>query len=269
MLIYLLIAYLGVVLLVVVTQRRQLYFPQQLSPGLAEQTAAGEGFRPWRNESGQIIGWKMPATGSPTGSVLVVHGNGGNALGRGYLARPIHAAGALDVYVLEYPGYGARAGSPSLRSFLAAGDEAFELLPTEMPAFVVGESLGTGVAAHLARKYPTQVAGLALLVPYDDLGDVAQSKMPFLPARWLLMDRFKPSAWLAHYRGPVKVAVAEQDEIIPARFGRRLYDAYGGPKELQVFTGAGHNEVAEQPPEWWRQVFAFWAANRAAAKTEK
>ena len=267
MLYALIIGYCLVVLLVAVFQRRQLYFPSRLSPELAERTATAEGFVPWRNQAGQIIGWKMPANGLPTGSVLVVHGNGGNALGRGYIAKSIHAAGTFDVYVLEYPGYGARGGSPSLRSFLAAGDEAFELLPAALPAFVVGESLGTGVAAHLARKYPTKVAGLVLLVPYDDLGSVAQNQMPFLPARWLLRDHFRPSAWLTHYRGPIKVAVAENDRVIPARFGHRLYEAYAGPKQLQVFSGAGHNEVAEQSPEWWREVFAFWSANRPVGKT--
>jgi len=38
----------------------------------------------------------------------------------------------------------------------------------------------------------------------------------------------------------------------------RLFDAYQGPKTLQVIAGAGHNDAAEQSPEWWRDVLAFW-----------
>ena len=258
------IVYLGVVLLAALFQRRLLYFPTKLPRERAEQTALGEGFVPWKTKAGQTIGWKIPARGSPTGSVLVVHGNAGYALDRGYIAKPIHAAAALDVYVLEYPGYGARSGSPTLKSFLAAGEEACNTLPTDLPVYLVSESIGAGVVAHLAKKFPTKVSGLLMFAPFDDLGSVAQSQMPFLPAKWILRDRFRPAAWLADYRGPVKIIVAERDEIIPPRFGRRLYDSYNGPKELQIVPEAGHNDIAEQSPEWWRDVLSFWAKNPAS-----
>ena len=64
------------------------------------------------------------------------------------------------------------------------------------------------------------------------------------------------------FRGPVKVVIAERDEVIPAKFGRRLFESYAGPKSLEVIEGANHNDVSEQPPDWWRKVFEFWAANR-------
>lgn len=253
------IAYLGVVLLAALFQRRLLYFPTRVPQELADQTALVEGFGPWKSPAGQTIGWKIAARGSPTGSVLIAHGNAGYALNRGYIAKPIHAAAGLGVYVLEYPGYGARSGSPTLKSFLAAGEEAFKTLPTHMPVYLVSESIGAGVVAHLARTFPAQVAGILMLAPYDDLGSVAQSQMPLLPARWILRDRFRPDEWLTDYRGPVKIVIAERDEIIPPRFGQRLYDSYNGPKELDVIPGAGHNDVAEQSPEWWQKTFRFWA----------
>lgn len=253
------IGYAVVVLLAALFQRRLLYFPTQLSPELAEQTARRGGFVPWNNKAGQTIGWQLPAQGATTGRVLMVHGNAGNALDRGYICEPIHAAAPLDVYVLEYPGYGARPGFPSMKSFLAAGEEAFNSLPTNMPVYLVSESIGAGVVAHLAKTFPSQVAGLLLFAPYDDLGSVAQRQMPVLPAKWILRDRFRPAAWLTAYRGPVKVVIAERDEIIPPRFGRQLYNSFGGPKELQVIPAAGHNDIAEQSPEWWRDVFSFWA----------
>lgn len=258
----LLLAYLGVVLLAALFQRRLLYFPTKLPLELAERTARGEGFVPWKTQAGQTIGWKIPASGSPSGSVLVVHGNAGFALNRGYIAKPIHAAAALDVYILEYPGYGARLGSPTMKSFLAAGEEAFTTIQTNLPVYLVSESIGAGVVAHLAKTFPTKVAGLLMFAPYDDLGSVAQSQMPILPARWILRDRFRPAAWLTDFRGPVKVVIAERDEIIPPRFGRRLYDSYNGLKELTIIPGAGHNDIAEQSLEWWQDVLLFWAKNR-------
>jgi uncharacterized protein len=261
MLLILGIAYSLLVLSVAIFQRRLIYFPRTIPPELAGLAAAESGFVPWRNPAGRIIGWKLPADSSPTASVLICHGNAGCALDRGYLAGPIHAAAPADVYVLEYPGYGVRPGSPGKPTLLAAGEEALALMPKGPPKFIVGESIGAGVACHLAGTHPDEVAGLLLFAPYHRLASVAQRRMPFLPAYWLLRDRFNPAEDLRHYHGPVKMVVAGADEIIPADFGRRLFEGYGGPKDLQVIPGARHNDIAEQSPDWWRQVFQFWRQN--------
>jgi hypothetical protein len=239
-------------------QRRLLYFPTKIPADVVVQAAAEHGFAPWKNSAGQVIGWKIAAAGTATGSVLIVHGNAGCALSRDYLARPIHDAANMDVFVLEYPGYGARAGSPSKTSFLTAAEEAFQLLPKNLPKYVVSESIGAGVACELAKNHSQEIAGLALFVPYDNLASVAQRHMWFLPAYFLLLDRFDPAACLQSYHGPVKMIIAAADEVIGAAAGQRLFDGYAGPKNLQVFPGAHHNEVAEQSPAWWRDVFVFW-----------
>lgn len=254
----LVIAYVLIVLVVLIFQRRLIYFPTKIPADVIESVAAEHGFAPWRNAAGRIIGWKMLASGVSTGSVLIVHGNAGCALSRDYLARPIHDAADVDVFVLEYPGYGARPGAPGKQNFFTAAEEAFQLLPTNSPCHVVSESIGAGVACELAKNHPAEIAGLALFVPYDALAKVAQKQMPVLPAYLLLLDRFNPSACLKSYHGPVKMIIAGADEVIGAASGQRLFDGYAGPKKLQVFPGAHHNEVAAQSPEWWREVFAFW-----------
>jgi hypothetical protein len=252
------IAYSLFVLAAAIFQRRLIYFPRTIPPALAEPAAAELGFVPWRNPSGQIIGWKLPAASSPVASVLIMHGNAGCAIDRGYLAAPIHIAAPVDVYVLEYPGYGSRAGSPDERSFLAAGEEAFGLLTNGLPKYLVSESLGAGVACYLAKTHPTEVAGLVLFMPYHNLASVAQRKMPLLPAYFLLLDRFNPAECLKDYRGPVKIVLAGADEIIPVESGHRLFEGYAGPKNLQIIPGAHHNDIAGQSPAWWQEVFTFW-----------
>jgi len=47
-----------------------------------------------------------------------------------------------------------------------------------------------------------------------------------------------------------------------AASGLRLARGYAGPKESEVFPGAGHNEVSEQPVIWWRETFWFWRKNK-------
>jgi pimeloyl-ACP methyl ester carboxylesterase len=254
----LVIVYLLVVLLVLIFQRRLIYFPTKIPADVIESVAAEHGFVPWKNPTGQIIGWKILANGASTGSVLIVHGNAGCALSRDYLARPVHDAADVDVFVLEYPGYGARSGSPGKKNFIAAAEEAFQLLSTNLPRYVVSESIGAGVACELTKNHPAEIAGLALFAPYANLPAVAQKQMPFLPAYFLLLDRFNPADCLKSYHGPVKMIIAGADEIIGAETGQRLFDGYAGPKNLQLIPDAHHNDVAGQSPSWWRGVFAFW-----------
>jgi len=258
------IVYCLLVLAVAVFQRRLIYFPTKIPADVVVRVAAEHGFVPWKNPAGQIIGWKMTAGEAATASVLIVHGNAGCALGRDYLARPIHGAAGANVFILEYPGYGARAGSPSRAAFLAAGEEALTLMPGDQPRYLVGESIGNGVVCHLAGAHPEAVAGVLLFAPYHNLASVAQRRMSVLPAYWLLRDRFNPAEDLRHYRGPVKMVIAGADEIIPTGSGRRLFDSYNGPKDLQIISGAHHNDIAEQPSDWWKEVFSFWQRSAGA-----
>lgn len=256
------IAYGLMVLLVFVFQRRLIYFPSRMPPEVAVAVARDHGFAPWKNAAGQLIGWHIPASGPPRGSVLILHGNAGCALGRDYIAQPIHEALPLDVFVLEYPGYGGRAGAPSKDSLFAAAEEAFRSLPPGAPKYLVSESIGAGPTCELARNHPAEVAGMVLFVPYHDLAHVAQRQMPFLPAYFLLRDRYRPAEYLQHYRGPVKFVLAGADEILGVGTGQKLFAGYAGTKQLQVLPNAGHNDVSGQPPAWWREVWAFWNEHR-------
>jgi pimeloyl-ACP methyl ester carboxylesterase len=240
-------------------QRRLLYFPDKTSLDAALSRAKLAGFEPWEN-NGQLIGWKLSskAPGSHH-RVLITHGNAGSAIDRVDYARGVNQAGDWDVYLLEYPGYGPRPGKPSQNSFFAAGDEALSLLEKDGPVFVIGESLGTGVAAYLAGAHPKAIAGLLLAAPYENLGDVAQDHMRIFPARWMLLDRFTSGTYLRNFHGRLAVLLAADDTVVPSSHGRKLFDGYrGGPKKLWIVPHAGHNDLPNEPPEWWLELLAFW-----------
>ena len=248
-------------------QRRFIYFPTVISAEAADASAKSSDLERWRNRAGQAIGWKrMSPLHAAQGRVLITHGNAGCAIDRSNYAFAIQQSAALDVFILEYPGYGDRPGSPSQRSLFQAADEAFELLATNGPVYLLGESLGTGVAAHLAGTYPTNVAGVLLIAPYNRLADVAQYHMPIVPVRWLLRDRFPSEEYLRRYHGPVVMLVTTQDEVVSYKFGRRLYDGYAGPKLLRESNDAGHNTIQDQGPEFWKQVVGFWQEKRSPTK---
>ena len=253
------VPYLVLLAAVFFAQRRLLYFPEKLSLDSALAMADRAGFEAWRNASGQVIGWKhLSIADGPRARILITHGNAGSAIDRVDYARALNQAADCDVYILEYPGYGPRPGSPSQQSVFHAADEALDLLERDGPVYVIGESLGTGVAAYLAGAHPQAVAGLLLIAPYHNLGDVAQNHMPIFPARWMVLDKFPSADFLRNYHGPVAVLLAGHDTVIPRRFGRRLYEAYSGPKKLWEVPSAGHNDLPNQPAAWWKELLAFW-----------
>jgi len=257
--ILLILTILYVVALVVIffAQRRFLYFPRTSAINSMLEEAQKEGLAPWRNGKNEIIGWKRSSqTNAPHKCALIVHGNAGCAVDRAHYATALQQTGVWDVYILEYPGYGARPGSPSRETLCQAADEAIVLLEKEAPVFVIGESIGTGVATYLTHS--KGVAGLLLIAPYDDLAEVAQLHMPIFPVHKILKDRFIPINDLSHYKGPVAVLLAGRDEVVPNQFGRKLYESYEGPKKVWLIQDASHNSVGNQPVSWWQDLIAFW-----------
>lgn len=253
-----LFGYLVLVLTVGCVQRSLIYHPPRFDAGEVSAFAQKKGFRPWTNGVGERIGWmRSGGARKEQGSVLVLHGNAGSAVERSYLVEPIQAGTGRDVYVLEYPGFCGRSGKPSQESLTSAASEGLGLLAKAGPVFVVGESLGTGVACHLAGNHPEQVVGLILLTPFDSLTSTAKHHYPLLPVGWILRDRYPSDEWLRGYRGKVGIVVGTADRVVPAVLGRRLHAGYAGPKRLWEFEGEDHWEGSHRPPEWWREAFGF------------
>jgi pimeloyl-ACP methyl ester carboxylesterase len=265
-----LLVYLGLAAFVFFNQRKYIYSPQLFSEQEALGHAQLQRFEPWRNPAGEIIGWKRLAVGSTNHEqVLVFHGNGGSALIRLPLGDEIQAVAPFDIYVLEYPGYGSRPGTPSESGIFKAAAEGVELLKSH-PVYIVGESLGTGVASYIAGKYPELVRGVFLLAPYDELVSVAGVRMPYFPVRLMLLDRFRSTFHLRKYHGPVAVLLGGNDHIVPNRFGHRLYDKYQGPKKLWEVPDADHGDLFDRRDSIsrWREIIAFWGANSAPQKID-
>ncbi len=257
-----LVFYLAGCVVVAIFQRRLIYIPPVYPSEQVEQMARTAKLERWKDLTGQNIGMKRPSPRQPAeGRVLIVYGNGSCATGCAHYADVIQGIAAFDVFIVEYPGYADRPGSPSQKSLFRAADEAFQLLATNRPVYLVGESLGTGVAAYLAGTHPDQVAGVVLFAPYNRLADAAQYHYPILPVDLLLVDRFPSEDYLRNYHGPVGVLVAGQDQVVPEKLGRRLYDGYAGPKRLWEFTGDDHGTIMFRLPNVWQQIIAFWQTN--------
>ncbi len=246
------LVYVGLCVVVFVMQRRLLYFPARATEAEELTRAARAGLAPWRDGAGELIGWRASPAKGARERVLVLHGNAGSALDREHLAAALVAHG-LEVTLLEYPGFGARPGTPSIDSLSGAAVDALQALASEGrgPVWLLGESVGSGVAARAIALRPRAVQALLLVTPFSRMTEVARRHYPFLPSI-ILRDRYAPIDDLTAYRGPTVVLVAGRDEVVSAEQGRRLYASLRGPKQLFVQERATHNGV-----ELWTGA-PFW-----------
>ncbi len=246
-------------------QNRLIYFPFHAPEARMLELARSEGMAPWRDQAGEIIGWQTAAARDrPAANRMVVfHGDTGYALHRTHFCKGferIEGGAMWEVYLFEYPGFGARAGTIGVAPFVEASLSMIEMLQAAdaRPIYLVGESLGSGLACATAAARPSEVAGLLLITPYRSIGEVAAFHYPWFPVSLLLKKQWDNRGTLASYPGRVAVVVAENDEVIPSRQGRALFEEAREPKRLWLMPGATHNglDFSLHAP-WWREVSDF------------
>lgn len=256
--------YVGITLFYALLQRSLIYYPQTQGLDAALADVTGRGGSAWLDADNNWLGWHHSVPGA-TRRVLVMHGNAGQALDRQYWANlfsGLEQSGPWDVYILEYPGYGPRPGRPTEQSLRGAALQAMDLLQAERPGpvLLLGESLGSGAAAHVVAARPESVAGLILVTPFSSLVAAARHHLPFLPVSLLLRDRFNVLDLLADFTGPLVVITGSADRTVPERLALPLQETHPGPLLHWSQPGAGHNTLDINPHSaGWHEVDRFLA----------
>jgi dipeptidyl aminopeptidase/acylaminoacyl peptidase len=190
----------------------------------------------------------LKPAGKPKGTILFLHGAGGNVTSYVFITKPLVEHG-YQVFMIDFRGYGKSTGKPTHTSVAADGEFVFNYLVnrpdvkgTELLLF--GTSLGTQIAAHLARNHSTQVNGLVLEGGMSSLTDIA---LAYAPAEHHAMIRQIPMPYAAKEdvkflkTVPVLVVHSREDKEVPFAQGEVLYNNAAGRKNLLVYSG-GHLE---------------------------
>jgi pimeloyl-ACP methyl ester carboxylesterase len=214
-------------------ERRLLFYPSH--------RPANGALTPWTAD-GKIVGFSRKVE-SPGTVWLMLPGNGGQASDRAYAIPSFRTTDS--VFILEYPGYGERVGVPSRESFNRAAKDAYFLLRSafpKTPVCVVGESIGTGAAASLARLSPPPDK-VVLIVPFDELSLVGKDHLPSFVVDLILKDDWDNLAALKGYKGPIDIFGAESDTVIPVKHARALAAAL--PSSKFTLIPGGHNDWSQ------------------------
>jgi fermentation-respiration switch protein FrsA (DUF1100 family) len=266
--------YVIILVMLALIQRRLIYQPTQadsIDPEFAGllsghyetvtvNTTDGLELRGWHvRAASPVPAGHISGKSNGQGSTPVVIYFPGNAGHRGYRALELDVISRLgaDVYLFDYRGYGDNPGSPSeekladdARSIWRTVTEKRGAKPSQV--FLLGESLGGGVASRLASEMcaaGTPPGGLILRSTFSSLVDVAAHHYWWLPVRVLLIDRFPSTDRIASVTCPILVIHGTEDEIVPFTNGRRLFAAapemsrQSIAKTFAPLRGAGHNDI--------------------------
>lgn len=181
-----------------------------------------------RDSAGGVLAWWGPASdrATPCGGVLLLHGKGRNRAEMMPLGRALQSAG-FSVLVPDYRGYGGTSGVPSTSGVFADAALSYTSLRARLgdtltPIVVIGHSMGTALAAKLARDFSP--AATVYISPFARISSLVRSKAGAIGLR--LFDTtsfaFNPIDDAAHVRGRALVVVAGRDALI----GRNESDAF-------------------------------------------
>jgi uncharacterized protein len=148
-------------------QRRFLYFPDRHLSHPAEAGLSGvEELRLTADDGEILVAWHIPASKNRP-VILYFHGNGGALIDRVPRFHMLAASG-YGLLAVSYRGYGGSSGLPTEAGLMLDGEAAYREARTRGyegdRIVLMGESLGTGVAAALAAVH--EAAALVLDSPY-------------------------------------------------------------------------------------------------------
>jgi fermentation-respiration switch protein FrsA (DUF1100 family) len=197
----------------------------------------------------RLHGWwcrpRTAATDAPSEMVLLwFHGNAGNLAHRAPQMLAL-ARIPVQVFIVDYRGYGRSEGKPDEQGLYRDGRAAWDYLTGSMgvaPERIVihGVSLGGAVAVNLATE--VEAAGLIVQSSFTSVPDMAAHHYRIVP-RWLVRTRMDSAGKIGDAGCPVMVIHSPDDEVVPFAHGKRLFEAARGNRRFLEIPGAAHNET--------------------------
>lgn len=187
-------------------------------------------------------------------TLIFCHGNGETLGFLGAELAEIRDRWSVNVIAFDFRGYGKTGGLANEVDILTDSVAVANWIDTN-PLFrdhkriVIGRSLGGASAVEIAAK--TKVDGLILDRTFSSIVDVAADRYFFFPIRLVMRNQFRSIEKIPGYTGPLLQIHGDVDEVVPFRFGRKLFDACTSQqKEFLTIPGMHHND--SWPEEFWK-----------------
>jgi pimeloyl-ACP methyl ester carboxylesterase len=195
-----------------------------------------------------LVGVEIPSMGTKIDGAPSLLGFAGNAWNAETMVLILHRLFPdRSVVAFHYRGYRPSSGSPSPQALLSDSLVVFDNLrqtQTAEPIVAVGFSIGSGVAAYLARHRP--VEGLILVTPFDSLEALARELYWWAPVGRLFRHRMSTIDFVRDSILPTALFIAEHDAVVPRRRSEPLRAAIRN-LVFECVIDAGHNNIYDRP----------------------
>ena len=265
-LLYLFVAYLLLLVVVRLFERRMVFFPDypsRLEGDWHPRALAPEDVWLTAPDGTKLHAWWISHPAAKF-TFLAFHGNASNIANRDSTYEFLHDTPG-NVLALEYRGYGHSEGKPSEAGLYLDADAAYQFLintkrldPKCILSF--GQSLGTAVAADLAAHH--KVGGLILEAPLPSASRAARKIFWFLPGLSVLVySQFDTISKLKQITAPVMVVQCTHDPVLPFQFGQEVFAAAPSPKRFLRIEGECHEESSLIAPAQYRSALEQFLAS--------
>lgn len=213
----------------------------------------------FRSSDGLLLnGWYVPAENSEF-TILFCHGNGGNMMHRLDSIDIFHNLG-LNCFIFDYRGYGNSEGKPTEDGTYLDAAAAYRWLTEEKKTspdnvIIFGRSLGGSIAAYLAGK--VRVVALVIESTFTSYVDIGRKFYPYMPVPLFARFSYRTIDYIKDAHCPVMLIYSRDDEIVPFKFGLKLFGAANEPKEFVEIFGS-HNEGFLASGDTYRKAWMKW-----------
>jgi len=228
-------------------QEKLLFFPDKLDKGYKFSFTKPFDEINIKTKDGKSINGLLFKTDSAKGLVFYLHGNAGSLDNWGDVAKrytDLH----YSVFILDYPGYGKSEGSiqskTQLFDAIQTAYDRMKQLFHEDSIVVLGYSIGTGLAAHLAATNHPRL--LIMQAPYYSLTDMMRHTYPIIPT-FLLKYKFQTNEYLKECKMPVVILHGDRDEVIYYASSLKLKSEFKTGDTLITLKRQGHNGMTDNP----------------------
>ena len=212
-------------------QRNLLYHPNENNYSDDEITVNIEKVNIKTSDNINLLGWYHEKNLKEFKTLIFFHGNAGSLENRIHKLNHFKDMN-VNFLIIAWRGFSGNSGEPSENGLYKDGKSAIDWLIkkgiSEQKLILYGESLGTGVAVHLAQN--RNFSGVILETPFTSMIDAAKTFYPYIPVKLLLKDKFENYKKIKNINSPILIMHGEADQIVPFSMGKKLYEIANKPK---------------------------------------
>ena len=195
----------------------------------------------------KLYGWYTPPT-SKKSIIVFMHGNSYN-IESFYHKLKSFAFDGYGTFLVEYRGFGGLDGKINQSNLeqdaIAAINFLNKLGYKNSEIYLYGMSLGSHMAIHTAYELQKngEFAGVILEVPFDNIVNVAKTKVSYFPLNLLIRDKYDNVKEISQLKSPVLIMGGTEDKKVPVELAKKLYEYAPENKKMIIYKNGHHSNL--------------------------